>query len=99
MSDHKTFFIHKKADEDLEEIFDYSLEQFGFARAEKYIYDIEQVFKELAANPKLGKRFDPDINHYYQYPVESHCIFYAPTELGIEVFRILHKTMLPILHL
>ncbi len=39
------------ADNDLEDIFDYSIEQFGFARAEQYIVDIEQAFKELAANP------------------------------------------------
>ncbi len=54
---------------------------------------------ELAANPKLGRRFDPDINRYFQYPVESHYIFYALTDNGVEIFRILHKNMLPVLHL
>jgi len=99
MSNHPTFSIHEKADRDLEDIFDYSVEQFGFARAEQYIYSIEKVFKDLAANPKLGRRFDPDINHYFYYPVESHCIFYAPTSNGVKTFRILHQSMLPILHL
>ena len=99
MSDHPIFYVHEMADNDLEEIFDYSVEQFGFARAEQYVYDIEQVFKGLAANPKMGRRFDPDVNHYFQYPVESHCIFYAPTVMGVEIFRILHKSMLPNLHL
>ncbi|HDH57950.1 MAG TPA: type II toxin-antitoxin system RelE/ParE family toxin [Bacteroidetes bacterium] len=99
MSDHPTFYVHEKADSDLEEIFDYSVEQFGFARAEQYVYDIEQVFKDLAANPALGRRFDPDVNHYFQYPVESHSVFYAPTDKGVEIFRILHQSMLPTLHL
>ncbi len=99
MPEHPTFYIHEKADSDLEEIFDYSIEQFGFARAEQYVYAIEQIFKDLAANPKLGRRFDPDVSHYFQYPVESHVIFYAPTDTGVEVFRILHQSMLPIPHL
>ena len=99
MPEHPTFYVHEKADSDIEEIFDYSLEQFGFARAEQYVYAIEQVFKDLAANPKLGRRFDPDVSHYFQYPVESHFIFYAPTDTGVEIFRILHQSMLPTLHL
>ena len=99
MLDHPTFYVHEKADSDLEDIFDYSVEHFGFARAEQYVYDIEQVFKDLAANPKLGRRFDPDVNRYLQYPVESHCIFYARSDIGVEIFRILHKSMLPTLHL
>jgi len=99
MPEQPTFHIHEKADSDLESIFDYSVEHFGFARAEQYICDIEWAFKALAANPQLGRHFDPDIKRYYQYPVESHCIFYTPTNTGIEVFRILHKSMLPTLHL
>lgn len=99
MSEHPTFYVHEKADSDLEEIFDYSIEQFEFARAEQYVYTIEQVFKNLAANPKLGRRFDPDVSDYYQYPVESHVIFYASTDAGVDIFRILHQSMLPIFHL
>lgn len=99
MPDQPTFYIHEKADSDLENIFDYSVEQFGFARAEQYIYDIEQVFKGLATNPKLGRRFDPDGSRYVQYPVGSHCVFYAATGTGVEIYRILHKSMLPIIHL
>lgn len=99
MPENPAFYVHEKADSDLEDIFDYSVQQFGFVRAEQYIYELERIFKELAANPKLGRRFDPGINHYFQYPVESHCVFYAPTDNGVEIFRILHKKMLPMLHL
>jgi toxin ParE1/3/4 len=99
MSDHPIFYIHEKADNDLENIFDYSIRQFGFARAEQYIYKIEQAFRDLAANPRLGRRFDPDFNHYFQYPVESHCVFYTDTETGVKIFRVLHKNMLPTLHI
>ena len=99
MSNSPIFYVHEKADSDLESIFDYSVEQFGFARAVQYVYDIDQAFKDLALNPKLGRRFDPDTRNYFQYPIESHCIFYAPNEAGVEIFRILHQSMLPTLHL
>ena len=84
MSNRPTFYVHEKVDSDLEDIFDYS---------------VEQVFRDLAANSQLGRRFDPDINYYYHYPVESHSIFYAPTDTGVEIFRVLHQSMLPTLYL
>lgn len=99
MPDSPSFFVHEQADSDLQDIFAYSLENFGFQQAEQYIYDIEQVFKTLAANPKLGIRFDPDVDRYFYFPVGSHGIFYMPADKGVEIFRILHKSMLPILHL
>ena len=37
MPDDPAFCVHEDADSDLEDIFDYSVEQFGFARAEQYI--------------------------------------------------------------
>lgn len=99
MPDDPVFYVHEKADSDLEDIFDYSVKQFGLARAEQYIHDIERAFRELAANSNLGRRFDPEVSRYFQYPVESHCIFYAPTVSGVEIYRVLHKSMLPTLHL
>lgn len=99
MPDSPIFYVHEKADSDLEDIFDYSIEHFGFARAVQYVHEIEQVFKNLAANPNLGTRFDPDVKKYYRYPVGSHWIFYAPSNHGVEIFRILHRSMLPQLHL
>ena len=41
MSNSPIFYVHGKADSDLESIFVYSDEQFGFARAVQYVYDID----------------------------------------------------------
>lgn len=99
MPNSPSFYVHEKADSDLEDIFEYSVESFGFARAEQYIYEIEQVFRTLAENPKLGARFDPNVDKYFRYSVGTHWVFYAPVNNGIEVIRILHQSMLPQLHL
>ena len=99
MPDTPSFFVHEKADNDLEEIFDYSVESFGFARAVRYIKDIEAMFSELAHDPLKGRSFDPELPHCFHKRVESHFIYYAPCDNGIEIFRILHERILPSLHL
>lgn len=93
------YFVHEKADRDLEEIFEYSVKQFGLTQAEQYIYDIEQTFKDLALNPRMGRPANFILKHYSQYPVGSHIIFFATSNVGVEIFRILHKNMLANLHL
>lgn len=95
MPDTPSFFIHEKADSDLEEIFDYSEEHFGFARAVLYIKDIEAMFIELARDPRKGKKFDPQLPDCLHKRVESHFIYYTTCDNGIEIFRILHERMLP----
>ena len=99
MPDAPVFYVHEKADSDLEKIFDYSVTQFGFARAAHYVYDIEQALNNLAANPSLGRRFDPDVSRYFQHPIESHNVFYITVESGVEILRILHQSMLPTRHI
>ncbi|WP_366512970.1 type II toxin-antitoxin system RelE/ParE family toxin [uncultured Chryseobacterium sp.] len=44
------------ADQDLEEIFDYSINTFGFEQAEKYLLEPEEVFQALVMNPYSGKK-------------------------------------------
>ncbi len=39
------YVLSEIADKDLEEIFDYSVHQFGFEQAEKYFLEIEDVFE------------------------------------------------------
>ncbi|MCB1936851.1 MAG: type II toxin-antitoxin system RelE/ParE family toxin [Nitrosomonas sp.] len=41
----KKFYIRKTADEDLNNIFIYSVENFGIERAEKYIDDLVSAFQ------------------------------------------------------
>ncbi len=57
MHKNQRFFVHQKADEDLEAIFNYSQEKFGFARAARYIKDIEIMFEQLACKSAEGKYF------------------------------------------
>lgn len=99
MHKNKRFFVHQKADEDLETIFGYSLEKFGIARAARYIKDIEIMFEQLARNPQKGNTFDIQLPNCLHIRVESHFIYYAECQDGIEIFRVLHQRMEPSKHL
>lgn len=89
------FFVHQKADEDLEGIFDFSVETFGFVRAARYMKDIEAMFKQLASSPNKGKTFDAQLPNCLHKRIESHFIYYEVCDNGIEIYRVLHKRMLP----
>ncbi|WP_363315575.1 type II toxin-antitoxin system RelE/ParE family toxin [uncultured Chryseobacterium sp.] len=50
------YILSEIADQDLEEIFDYSINKFGFEQAEKYLLEPEEVFQALVMNPYSGKK-------------------------------------------
>lgn len=89
----KIYRLRKKADEDLQQIYVYSLEHWGSERAEKYIHSLATAFQDLALNPGMGRICNPVKPGLYAFNVVSHVIFYLPTAYGISVIRVLHKSM------
>ena len=89
----KIFHIRKTADKDLENIFIYSVEEFGIKRAEKYIDDLVLAFQTLANDYNLGRDCSHVRPNLYAWNVVSHVIYYKPTKDGISIYRVLHKSM------
>ncbi len=48
------FFLSKDAEEDLQDIYIFSDENWGEKQAEKYIFDLYAAFELIGENPKLG---------------------------------------------
>ena len=88
-----------KADEDLGEIYVYSHQRFGEAKADAYLLALEERFFLLADQPSLGRRIDHIREGYLRWDHESHSIFYKTTRDGIIVMRVLHamRDMRPLL--
>jgi len=61
------YVLSEIADKDLEEIFDYSVHQFGFEQAEKYFLEIEDVFQSLILNPYSGRKRDENKTGFIQF--------------------------------
>ncbi len=79
-----------KADEDLGEIYVFSHQRFGEAKADAYLLALEERFSILADQPSLGRPIGHIREGYLRWDHESHAIFYKTTEDGIIIMRVLH---------
>ncbi|MBD3902991.1 type II toxin-antitoxin system RelE/ParE family toxin [Chryseobacterium sp. Ch-15] len=86
----KFYILSEIADEDLVNIFDYTMDEFGFDQAEKYLFEIDDIFQNLIINPQLGKTRNEIKQGLYSFPKDNHVIFYRISEDHIRIVRILH---------
>ena len=91
--------LSSRAEQDLIDIYLYTLEMFGFAQAESYSKEITDVFGMLAANPRIG-RPDPILgDEYRRHEHGSHVVFFSIDADGIVIGAVLNEGMCPELHL
>ncbi|MEN6456756.1 MAG: type II toxin-antitoxin system RelE/ParE family toxin [Prolixibacteraceae bacterium] len=83
--------LSQEADRDLEEIFDYTVREFGVDHAIAYVNGFEEVFVILVANPELGRKRDEIRNGLRSFVKGSHTIFYRILKNHIRIVRILHS--------
>ena len=86
----KIYILSEIADKDLEDIFDYTFNEFGFDQAEKYLLEIEEIFQNLILNPQIGKKRDEIKQGLYSFPKDNHIIFYRILVNHIRIVRVLH---------
>lgn len=87
------FRFTPEAEEDLQGIIDYTIEQWGKAQAHKYIDGLEKLAGQLAENPSLGTDRNQLIRGLLSFPYESHTLYYLRQDYGITIIRVLHKRM------
>ena len=86
----KIYILSEIADKDLEDIFDYTFDEFGFDQAEKYLLEIEEIFQNLIINPQIGKKRDEIKQGLYSFPKDNHISFYRILDKHIRIVRVLH---------
>lgn len=85
---------------ELEDIYSYSILQFGIEQAQKYINGLHHSIMLLADNPRLGREcyfLEDDMARRHEY--ERHVIYYDITESGILILHILGSSQDPARHL
>jgi len=90
-----TVRFSRSAKADLLGIGAYTIQTWGAAQAERYLYSLECCAKLLAGSPSLGWRCDWIRPGLYRFEKGRHIFFYRLEEDGILVSRILHQSMLP----
>lgn len=94
-----TIRISPKANNDLLNMWLYSFEQWGEAQAEHYYELVTTGIHNLSNNPNLGRSCDFVSPGYRSLLVERHVIYYKINNQCIDIVRILHERMSPIIHL
>jgi toxin ParE1/3/4 len=93
------FILRRRAEADLEEIGDYTLEDWGDAKLVEYMTMLNNAFRALAGDPNLGRSADDVREGYFRHHVGSHMVYFRRKKTGVEIVRILHETMSPARHL
>jgi len=80
------------AENDLEDIWFYTFEQWSSPQADRYYANIVAVLEGLATGKRKGRAVEVREN-YLKYSVGSHFVFYRTSDIGIDIIRILHQKM------
>lgn len=87
------YIISKDADEDLLAIAHFTITNFGEAQAIHYLKELKRLAKQLSQQPELGRAVPEYSQLMKRFNFKSHVIFYQPTDIGILIVRVLHKSM------
>lgn len=82
-----------KAKQDLNDIWDYSLENWGLVKAESYLRDISAKLNLVSDNLEVSQHIDYVREGYRKVVVNSHVVFFKVNDDRIEVIRILNHKM------
>ena len=87
------YSIRAAAQEDLEEIWLYTFEEWGLDQADRYLNSLFSRFSWLAENPGIGKKRDDIKTGYHCFPEGRHLVFYIISENGIDIIGLPHQSM------
>jgi toxin ParE1/3/4 len=85
--------LSPRAQGDLEDIFDYTVAQWGLEQALQYDQLLETALVELAKAPLLAPSCAHIRPNVRRRSVEQHVIYFRKTRYGIAIIRILHQRM------
>ncbi len=88
-----TYEVSKLAQQDLEEIWRYSIENWSLSQADKYYRSIIREFDKICKQPEIGKPIDDVKKGHRTRGIKSHLIVYKFLSGKIWIDRVLHQRM------
>ncbi|WP_438751380.1 type II toxin-antitoxin system RelE/ParE family toxin [Pararhizobium sp. O133] len=95
----KQLAFSPKAAADLDEIYDYTEDQWGPEQAETYIAELEQACSSLLLHSTRRAVRAVGKSRYFVISCGSHRVWYRENQEDILIVRILHQRMDPARHL
>lgn len=86
--------FRQEAIDDLNDIWDYTFEEWSETQADKYYANLEFACNQIGKNPEIGKGYESISSGLLGLGAGKHIIFYQIiADDEIEVVRILHERM------
>ena len=85
--------LYPAAEIDLENTWQYSVDNWGVDRALQYLDDLDKTFGLLAESPFISREQTEFIPPVHIHPHSHHLIVYLRTKNGIAIVRVLHESM------
>lgn len=85
--------LTRRAEADMDAIADYSIREFGLAQASRYFVGLDKCFETLAETPLIGREAEDLAPTVRRFLHQVHVVFYAPTDYGVLIVRVLHRRM------
>jgi toxin ParE1/3/4 len=92
MDDKSCYELSEEADRDLQEIYDFTIENFGSHQAIEYLTGLETIFNNLCKHPYTGRSRNEIRRGLRCIAYVSHIIFYRMAEKRIRIVRVLHAS-------
>ena len=87
--------LSKAADKDLENIAEYTINEFGIEQARIYKDTLIATFELLAHHASVGRDFNHLGKGWRRHPHQDHCIYYKEVASGILILRLIHSRQDP----
>ena len=81
--------LTRTASRNLEDIYLYTLREFGADQAERYQQRLDEAFRHLALFPQMGIK---SRGRTRRFEVESHLVFYRLEQGALVISRVLHSS-------
>lgn len=91
--------LTKKAESEIESIYEYSIVNFGLRVAQDYLSGLQDCFELLADHQSFGTDYGFIATGLLRYEYRSHSIYYQPTDYGILIVRVLGGKQDPARHI
>lgn len=88
------YTLTNKAVEDLNSIWNYTFDKWSEEQADHYYQMLLNAFRDIAADPSIGKKYIEIDRNIYGFKAKRHIVFYQRSNVhSVLIVRILHERM------
>jgi toxin ParE1/3/4 len=89
------FSVSSEAENDLDEITEFTIAEWGLHQAEVYLRRLEEGFQLLTEHPSIGRSADFLRSGLRRFEIGRHVVFYTMSQRNVLKVRVLHESMMP----